>query len=109
MAEYAITEHFEVKGDWFLPEKPDRALAGTLTYNGRRLNLELNDRLQPLQGAVTIRLGDPLPSHAVVHGISTRGEAITLFDVWQEGHRINISSGGVRTPERLGSFMAVIG
>jgi len=109
MAEYSLTEHFEVKGDWFLPEKPDRALAGTLAYDGRRLTLELNDRLQPLQGTVTINLGDPLPRHAVVHGITTRGEAVTLFDVWQEGYRINSSSGGVRTPEGLGSFMAVIG
>jgi len=109
MAEYSLTEHFEVKGDWFLPEKPDRTLAGTLAYDGRRLTLELNDRLQPLQGTVTINLGDPLPRHAVVHGITTRGEAVTLFDVWQEGYRIHSSTGGVRTPERLGSFMAVIG
>jgi hypothetical protein len=109
MADHSLDDPFDAIGEWFIPQNPDRRVGGTLSYNADRTQLKLNDRLQPLQGTTTFTIGDPIQQYPIVQGVSTQGEAITVFDAWQDGFQINSSSGGVRMPESLISYMAVVG
>jgi hypothetical protein len=109
MAERYLSQPFVITGEWFLPESSDRRIGGTLSYKPERTELQLLDRLQPLRGTMALTLGDPIVKYKVVHGVTEKGEAVSLFDVWQDGFQINSSSGGVRTPEQVVSFLAIIG
>src|SRR5271155_236843 len=78
----AIVDPFETTGEWFLPETPERRIAGTLTYNPNRIILELNEPFRPLRGAVHV--GDT-EKYPVVHGVTREGEAMTLLNAQRTG------------------------
>jgi len=70
-----LIENIEYKGVWWLPEKPDNKIPGTLTYASReRIKLEL-------QGSLSDKFDFMTAFQAsVILGVSNSGEEITLVD-----------------------------
>lgn len=83
MVAHPLSESFEVSGEWFIPENPERLIAGRLHYTPERTELHLNEALQPLRG--DIRRDDGLQSYAIVYGTTTKGDAMTLLKTQQVG------------------------
>lgn len=73
-----LKENFELKGTWFLPQKPDSKMPGTLTCNANgEIALEI-------QGSFDSSIG-PVGNYdySVIHGETLSAEKITLFDCRQ--------------------------
>lgn len=69
----------EIKGIWFLPDSRDMATTGTLTYvPGEMISLELIGDLQERSSFADYLEGIGSPS--VIHGKTTMGTDITLFN-----------------------------
>ena len=103
----SLGESFKVSGEWFLPDNPNRRIAGTLSYSEGQIELDLNERFAPLRG--TIRIGDAPQIYPLIHGITRKGEATTLVDSWSNGGDFNLGSGGVIETERLISARLILG
>jgi ApeA N-terminal domain 1 len=101
-----MSETFETVGKWFLPETPDRQVAGTLSCQAERIELTLADSLRPMQSgpirADTVR-------YPVVHGVTREQEAVSLFQCTRVGYSLTFASGGFGQPETLWSHLAVVG
>lgn len=95
---HTLEETIEISGEWWLPEKPKIVIPGLLHFNNQGIELHLNQAFTQLSGA--IRLGDPNPKYAVVHGVTIKGEAVTLFD-GQEITSFHFDSGGIKQPSRI--------
>ena len=107
MADRLLNESFETSGEWFLPETPDRKIAGILRYTPEQTELQLHESFMPLPG--TIRIGEALKTYPVVYGITRDGEAMTLLNGQQAGWSMKFGSGGLRHPERLVTSLLLIG
>lgn len=102
----AIPEPFETTGEWFLPETPERRIAGTLTYKPDRIFLELSEPFRALRGAVHV--GDT-ERYSLIHGVTREGEAMTLVNAQRTRMTFNFGSGGMRQPEQLFSVLLIAG
>ena len=107
MKEYPLNKSFEVPGDWFLPDRSDLKISGTLYYTPEKTELQLNDAFTPLRGV--IYAGENKKAYPLVYGITKNGEAITILRPQQLEVSINLGSGGWREPERLISTWLIIG
>jgi hypothetical protein len=76
MTDRDMSETFESVGTWFLPDTPDRRVAGTFSLKPERIELELADSLRQLQSG-PIRAD--VVRYPVVHGITRKQEAVSLF------------------------------
>lgn len=99
MINRSLNNSFVVNGDWFLPENPERVIAGRLSYSAQQTVLELNEAFTPLDG--TISPHDEVKVYPVIYGKSTNGDAITLQEIFQTSSSTNIGSGGISNPEIL--------
>lgn len=72
----AILEEFEIKGHWWVPERPNKRVPGILFYRSGDIRLELMGSLTPLVPNMPVGTTDV----SVVHGTSEYGEACTLLD-----------------------------
>lgn len=106
MAWLSLQEDHEYSADWNLPGSTT-CIAGRLSYTSCRAELHLNDAFTRLQG--TISVSDIRPIYPVVHGVSSKGEALTLLKAQSIGTDLNLSSGGMRQPERVVSAWVVVG
>lgn len=106
MSILSIQEEREYSGEWNLPDSSQK-ISGRLTFTGQRAELHLNDAFTPLRG--TISITDSRPTYPVVHGVSSKGEAISIIKAQSMGVGLNFSSGGIRQPERLISSWVIVG
>jgi hypothetical protein len=106
MSLLSILEDHEYSAEWTLPGS-NRTVSGQLRYTRERAELNLNDAFTPLQGAISV--SDPIRIYPVVHGISSKGEALSLLKAQSLGVSLNVSSGGMRQPERLISSWVIVG
>ncbi|MBR0783923.1 HEPN domain-containing protein [Bradyrhizobium iriomotense] len=106
MANRDMSETFETVGTWFLPDTPDRRVAGTLSSKAERIELELADALRPMQGG-PIRA--EIVQYPVIHGITRDQEAVSLFQCTRIGYSMRFASGGFGQPETLWSHLAIVG
>lgn len=106
MALLMLQDEHEFFGDW-RPAGSDRAVSGLLRYRDGRAELNLSDAFTELVG--TISVTDESPIYSAVHGVSTKGQAVTLLKALRAGISYNYGSGGVRQTERLVSSWMVIG
>lgn len=104
---HTLNEKIEISGEWWLPEKRNKIVPGQLHFNSQGIELHLNEAFSPPTGA--IRSGDPHPTYAVVHGVTIKGEAVTLFDALQFGTSINFGSGGMKQPGRISARVLAYG
>jgi hypothetical protein len=88
--EYSIDEPVELSGEWFLPDRPDRRIPGTLRYEPGNGTLHLSGTLSEVQGSLGVE-------YPTVLGITDRGLPVSLpatfrvgwsFDSGQERERI---------------------
>jgi len=105
---HALDEAIDVAGEWWPVGEPDSRVSGRLCFTANRgIELRLDQAFDPPRG--TIRPGDPIPRYPAVHGITERGEAVTLLDAQQVGVSINFSSGGLRQLGKLHARILVFG
>lgn len=108
MGDRLLNESFETSGEWFLPEAPDRKIAGILRYTPQQTELRLHESFTPLRQG-TIRFDEPPITYPAVYGTTRDGEAMTLLTVHRTGWSLKFGSGGLRHPERLISYLLLIG
>lgn len=106
MSLLSIYDKHEYSAEWNIPGSENR-ISGRLSYTHERAELSLNDTFTPLSGPISI--SDPIREYPAIHGISSKGEAISLLNTQSLGVSLNISSGGMRQPERLISPWVIVG
>ncbi|MEH2491232.1 HEPN domain-containing protein [Bradyrhizobium sp. AZCC 2230] len=106
MTDIDMSETLEIVGSWFLPDTPARRVAGTFSLKPERIELELADSLRPLQSG-PIRA--EVVRYPVVHGITRKQEAVSLFQCTRARYSLTFASGGIGQPETLWSHLAVVG
>lgn len=77
-------EHFTTEGQWWLPDQPDRRVAGTLTFNADGLELVLYDALRKFEMPKDTVVGDAAPEwevEPVLHGRARDGRDFTVLEV----------------------------
>ncbi len=107
MADLPLNESFDTSGEWYLPENPERKIAGSLHYTPERTELQLHEAFQPLQGA--IHVGNTEQVYPVIHGTTRNSEAMTLLNVQRIGVSISFRLNVIRQPERLLTTLLLIG
>lgn len=78
----SISEHFTLKGYWFVPEKQERTVAGILTYTpGEKPLLELiggfSEELDPIKRFINNQNQTTIP---VIHGLTADSQEVTLLN-----------------------------
>lgn len=106
MSLLSIHDDHEYFGEWSLPGS-GKAVSGQLRCSRDRAELNVNDAFTPLRG--TISISDPAQNYPVVHGVSSKGEALTLLKAQSLGVGLQFNSGRMRQPERLVSSWVVVG
>lgn len=96
---YTLGEEIDISGEWWLPGTDNSHVSGVLKFGSNGMELHINQSFSPPSGA--IRPGDPNPKYPVVHGVTVKGEAVTLFDAQEFGTSFNFGSGGLRQPGRI--------
>jgi len=104
---HTLDETIEISGTWWLPEKPEMRVSGILHFDGQKIELHLNESFTPPTG--DIRPGDPNPRYAVVHGVTIKAEAVTLFNAQQFGTSLNLGSGGFKQSSRIYARVVAFG
>lgn len=104
---HTLTEDIEIAGDWWLAEKPDESVSGILYFSSKGIKLHINQSFNPLGG--DIRPGDENPKYSAIHGVTVKGEAVTLFDAQQLGSSLNFGSGGVARPSQIHARILIFG
>jgi hypothetical protein len=107
MAEHPLNESFETTGRWYLPESPDRAIAGNLRYSPNGTELDLQEPFNPIRGV--LRTSDKPQQYPIIHGTTRGGEAVTLLSAQRAGGTFNMGSGGFGETERVFTVWSVIG
>ncbi|MEJ1105467.1 MULTISPECIES: HEPN domain-containing protein [unclassified Kribbella] len=78
-------EHFSVEGSWWLPERTDRRVSGTLNFTADGLELVLYEQLRefpmPQEDEVTTFGPPEWSTTPLVHGRTRDWKDVTLFDV----------------------------
>lgn len=88
-----MTDTFEVKGKWFLPEADsEQAVSGILKYSPQKMILDLIGEFDSIDV-----FDDSGVVPFVVHGYSESGECFSLFGVWPLYEHHICSSVGVDT------------
>lgn len=106
MSLLSLHEDRAYAADWSLPGS-SQTISGQLNYTSQRAELNLNHAFSPLRG--TISVSDTKPIYSAVHGVSSKGEALSVLKAQSISISFNFSSGGVRQPERLISSWVVVG
>lgn len=104
---HTLKETIEIAGEWWLTDKPDTVIPGQLHFNSQGIELHLNQAFSLPTGS--IRPGDPNPTYAAVHGVTIKGEAVTLFDAQQFGTSINSGTGGIKQPGKISARVLAFG
>lgn len=101
-----MSQDFETFGNWFVPDNPDRRVAGTLVCRSERIELELTDSLAPMQSGP---IREEIVEYAVIHGVTREQEAVSPFQCTRTRYSIRFASGGIGQPEKFWNHSAVVG
>lgn len=107
MADRPLNECFDTSGHWYVPEAPQQVIAGSLHYTPDQTELHLDGTFRQLRGIISA--GDDIQTYPIVHGVTKKGEAVTLLNAQRSGYSVNFQSGGLRQSERLISTVLLIG
>jgi hypothetical protein len=78
-------DSFEYRGYWWIPDNPDRRVAGILTYSMEGINLELFDTLSPERGSI----GMESNKFELIFGECEGNKIITLNDGFETKLRMS--------------------
>ena len=77
--EFKLADSFEVTGEWWLPERPDEKLYGTLRYSPNEIELELSGTLDEVT-TPDLMAGSPrFKDHPCIHGLAHDRQKYTLL------------------------------
>ena len=107
MTDYLLNVPFQISGEWYLPENPDRRIHGILSYSVEHTKLQLEESFYPIDGLLGST--NTLKTYPVIHGISSEGDAMTLLDAQQTAFSLNFRSGGIKNKETVISSLLLIG
>ena len=83
-------EVFTSPGKWWLPEKPEAPVAGSISFNASGgAKLELIGKFHEMTALET---ASTLSQEPIIHGITTQGRPVTLFDCRQIGSEVHFPS-----------------
>lgn len=105
MTIYSLDGVSEWNGHWFLPGKESDKKAGLLKFSRDTFTLEL---AETFEGGSVVELGVQRLMD-VIHGISDKGDAITLLGSSSFGPRINFGPAGLVRPESIRPRFAIVG
>lgn len=77
--EFMLAEVFEVTGEWWLPDRPDDKVHGTLRYTHTDIELELSGSLETVPAEDLMGGGDKFKDYPCIHGQSNDGWSFTLL------------------------------
>lgn len=98
-----MIEEFEHHGKWWLPNKPQGEIAGTLKFDpAKGSTLELIGSFNPNISNLT-----DYSSPAIILGISTKGKQITLQNCFETSRNLNIP-GMISLSLNLNLFLLVL-
>lgn len=81
-----MVEELKIKGQWWLPEKPDVKLSGTLTFSPfEGLHLEVQGSFKE------VNLPGKLSEPDIILGLSHEGQNITLYKCLEISHKRHFS------------------
>lgn len=106
MSLLSIHDDREYFGEWSLPGSKE-TVSGQLQCTRERVELNLDDAFTPLRGAISV--SDAAPVYPAVHGVSSKGEALSLLKAQSFGGSLNFSSGGMPQPEQIIPSWVVVG
>ncbi|MGF6766064.1 hypothetical protein P3T24_006405 [Paraburkholderia sp. GAS33] len=107
MAELSLSDAFQLSGEWYLPDDKSRLIPGQIHYSQERTELHLNEAFLPVSG--TVRAADEVPAYSVIHGLTTKSQAVTILGAQRAGISVNFGSGGMRQSERVIASWLLIG
>jgi hypothetical protein len=100
---YPLNESFEVTGKWWLPDNPDRRIAGTLNYSTTDITLTLHGALRERDFQEAFRVRSDFERFTQVYGTTSDGIACTILNAIVEDYRFNSS-----TPEASSTIVSSI-
>jgi hypothetical protein len=106
MAQFKLDEEHQWSGEWHLPDQPNHKIAGRLKWDGSA-TLELNDAFEELKpGPIFAKSGE---QYSAIHGLTSKGQLVSLLQPYCVGQQLNVASGGLRRPTRYRSAWLIIG
>lgn len=79
-----MTDRLEYKGYWYLPDNPDKKVAGVLTYIPEEsIMLELIGWFEPQKNPIEVFLNQKKEN--IIHGIASNAKEITLVNCYASG------------------------
>jgi hypothetical protein len=101
MAEHDLSDSFELRGEFWRPERSDERLSGVLSYSRGTIDLDLVD---------TLTSGDRVGDWVISLRTGTRGAKwfLRLYPDPASGREVSRGSGKGRTMKKLALFIAVV-
>ncbi|MGH8422687.1 MAG: HEPN domain-containing protein, partial [Pseudomonas fluorescens] len=85
---------FSAEGAWWLPETPDHRVSGTLSFDPDvGVSLALSGMLRQLADA----FADAAEEDVTIHGITNKGQLISLFECLNQSRTLNFPGFGTET------------
>lgn len=85
-------DRFQIKGEWWIPERPDHRLRGTLDHAPERRTLTVDGSLSGAGGTLPeMRRSGKVTRHPVIYGRRDDGEPVTIHDGCLTGARATMS------------------
>lgn len=105
---YSLNDTIDLAGDWWDSQDQNTRIPGQLTFDQNKgIELRVNQAFSPPHGEV--RVGDANPRYVCIHGVTVKGEAVTLIDAQQFGTSLNFGTGGIREPAKIYARILVMG
>jgi len=99
---YTLFDNFELKGIWWLPEKPDLRVSGTLKFeNEKEISLELLGAFREIKSLGSSNFFQP----DIILGISDNGKICTLFKNFEVQTRLNFP--GIQTSKFHSNYLFI--
>ncbi|MGA2915832.1 MAG: HEPN domain-containing protein [Sedimentisphaerales bacterium] len=102
---YTLFDNFEYKGMWWLPENPERKVAGILSVQNRDIKLDLFDSLKRSNLRDYLSSGNEVFSPKIIQGITDNGKPCTLLNTFLANR--NDNSSGVCNESYVVNFLLV--
>ena len=77
--EFMLKDAFEVTGEWWVPEKPDDKVHGTLRYSPTDIELELSGSLDDVTVKDLVAGSSKFKDHPCIHGLTNDHQKFTLL------------------------------
>jgi len=111
MAFHSLNDSFDLDGSWWLPDKPENVISGSLNYTPQKAELRLHGVLTPWIGEGQAFSFDNgfARDYPVVHGKTINGQQVTLLRAQRIGLNSAFSSETTAQRERLISSWVLLG